>query len=53
MTPALVELINKLESEYPDKATLLSDMDIVERERYIAKLELIQHIKLLTKKDKR
>ena len=41
------EFIKKLELEYPNNALLLKDMDNLERERYLAKLELIEHIKII------
>lgn len=50
--PALTELIKTLETSYPDKATLLISMSEYEREKYLAKLELIEHIKLLIKDKK-
>jgi len=52
-SPVITELINKLELEYPDKASVLTDKTEIEREKYLAQLELIAHIKLLTQpKDK-
>ena len=50
--PVITELINKLEEQYPNRATAMTNMTEIERERYLAQLELINHIKLLTKKDK-
>ena len=48
----LVNLIAKLEKDYPNRATMLTKKSEIERERYLAKLELIEHIKLLAKDDK-
>ena len=50
--PVITELINKLEEVYPDTATALIGMTEMDREKYLAKLEIINHIKLLTQKDK-
>jgi len=46
------ELIKKLELEYPNNALILKDMDNLERERYLAKLELIEYIKVILKDSK-
>jgi len=41
------ELLKKLREQYPNKATELDGMNEIERERYLAKLELLSHIALL------
>jgi hypothetical protein len=46
------DLITKLEELYPDKATVLALLSLEDREKYLAKLELIEHIKLILE-DKR
>ena len=40
-------LLDKLIEEYPNKATILEGKTEIERERYLAKLEMIEHIKLI------
>jgi len=50
------ELLETLDRDYPDTATMLMGMDDKERDQYLAKIELINHIKMLNepkKKDKR
>lgn len=46
------ELIELLEKDYPDKATLIKDKSHDEQVAYFAKLELIDHIKLITTPNK-
>jgi len=41
------ELLETLDRDYPDTATMLMGMDDKERDRYLAKIELINHIKML------
>ena len=47
----VADLIPLLETEYPNDVMLLKSMNEEERNAYIAKLELINHIKLLEKDD--
>ncbi len=44
------ELITELEKSYPNTALVMRTMTELERERYLAKLELIEHIKLIAEK---
>jgi hypothetical protein len=49
--PILRELIEDLEKNYPDRASMLEGKSEIERERYLSKLELIEYIKLRVKND--
>jgi HEPN domain-containing protein len=52
MEHSIKSLLARLEDDYPNVATILEDKSEVERERYLAKLELIEYIKLLVKDTK-
>jgi len=43
---AVVNLINELEEEYPDSLLAVKDMKHDDRIAYIAKLEMIEYMKL-------
>lgn len=45
----LKELLTLLKEQYPDKASALDGLNEVQRERYLAKLELIAFIELKLK----
>lgn len=45
----VIDLIEVLEKEYPNDALLLTKLSEKERDIYIAKLELIGHIKMIEK----
>lgn len=45
-----LELVKVLEAAYPDKASVLKGKTEIEREVYLAQLEMIEHIKQIIKK---
>jgi hypothetical protein len=50
--PEITNLIAKLEQEYPDSILIFSRLDEEEKIKYLAKLELIEYIKLLSEPKK-
>ena len=43
------DLVKELEKQYPNDITLFKGLSLIEVEAYIAKLEMIEHIKLIIK----
>ena len=43
--PQFKELMDTLERDYPNDVFILAEMNEIERERYIAQLQLIERIK--------
>lgn len=46
-------LLDQLEEKYPDSIRMIKDLPHDERIAYIAKRELIEHIKLMIESDKK
>jgi len=50
MSSTINALVEELDEQYPDTINAIKDLDDKERIAYIAKRELIDHIKLINEK---